>query len=78
MLANLKRALNEKKISIKAYASILGISEKTAWNKVNENTALTFQEAVLTKKELFPEYDYEYLFASDGKTEIIKEREYRG
>ena len=65
MLKNLKRALGEKGISMKAYAAILGISEKSAWNKVNEETALTYPEARTTKKELFPEYEYDYLFASD-------------
>lgn len=43
MPANLKRALNEKKISI------MGISEKTAWNKVNESTALTFVRQIASK-----------------------------
>ena len=65
MLANLKKALDMKGISIKAYAAVLGISEKTAWNKVNEETVITYPEARTTKKELFPEYDLEYLFTSD-------------
>jgi len=74
MLFNLKKALDNKGISFRAYAAILGISEKSAWNKVNEETALTYPEAVLTKKEIFPEYDYEYLFASDGKVRVADEK----
>jgi len=65
MLHNLKTALEKKRISIKAYSLILGISEKSARNKINEETTLTYPEARITKKELFPEYEFEYLFASD-------------
>lgn len=65
MLKNLKNAMDKKGISFRAYAAVLGISEKSAWNKVYEETALTYPEARTTKKELFPEYDYDYLFASD-------------
>lgn len=67
MFWNLKTALDRKGISIKAYAAILGISEKSVRNKINEKTVLTYPEARITKRELFPEYEYEYLFASDGK-----------
>ena len=65
MLANLKKALDTKGISVKAYAAVIGVSEKTAWNKVNEETVITYPEATTTKAELFPEYDFDYLFASD-------------
>ena len=66
MLSNLKKALDDKKISMKAYAAFLGISEKTVWNKMNEETCFSYPEAVMTSKELFPEYNMDYLFASDG------------
>lgn len=65
MLANLKKALESKGITLRAYAAVIGVSEKTAWNKINEETPITYQEARTTKRELFPEYDEEYLFASD-------------
>ena len=68
MLNNLRKALDSKNISLKAYAAVLGISEKSARNKINEETALTYPEAKQTKTELFPEYDFDYLFASDGST----------
>lgn len=71
MLSNLKKALDNKNISLKAYASVLGISEKSAWNKINEETLLTYPEARKTKKDLFPEYDFEYLFASDGTSRRV-------
>ena len=66
LLSNLKKALDNKHISLAAYAAVLGISQKSAWNKVYEETDLTYPEARKTKVELFPEYDFEYLFASDG------------
>lgn len=65
MLVNLKKTLDTKGISLKAYAAVLGISKKSAWNKVNEETVITYPEAKTTKSELFPEYDFDYLFASD-------------
>lgn len=34
MLSNLKKALDAKDITIKAYAAVLGVSEKTVWNKI--------------------------------------------
>ena len=67
MLANLKRALENKGISTKAYAALLGVSEKTVWNKINEETDFSFPEAKITKTELLPEYDIAYLFKSDKK-----------
>jgi plasmid maintenance system antidote protein VapI len=65
VLVNLKRCLDAKGISYRAYGAILGISEKSAWNKVNGKTDITLPEAMTTKAELFPEYDFDYLFASD-------------
>ena len=65
VLANLKKALDMKGISIKAYAAVLGVSFYFAWNKVNEETVITYPEAETTKMELFPEYEFDYLFASD-------------
>ena len=64
MLVNLKKVLDSKGISLRAYAAVLGVTEKTAWNKVYGKTDFTYAEAVKTKTELFPEYDLEYLFAS--------------
>ncbi len=65
MLSNLKKALDGKNISMKAYAAVLGVSEKTVWNKINEETPFTYPEAQKTKKELLPEYDTDYLFTNE-------------
>lgn len=65
MLRNLKNALDSKNISVKAFSCVLGVSEKTAWNKLNGETDISWPEARKTKMELLPEYDFEYLFATD-------------
>ena len=70
MLLNLKKALNDKNISLKALGSFLGISEKAAYNKINESSAFTYPEARSIKKELLPEYDMDYLFAPNGEGEV--------
>lgn len=62
MLRNLKNALDAKGITVRAYAAILGVSEKTVWNKINEETPFTYPEANKTMKEVFPEYNSDYLF----------------
>ncbi len=67
MLQNLKRALDSKGIALKAYAAVLGVSEKTIWNKINEATPFTYPEVRKTKIELLPEYDCDYLFTSNVK-----------
>lgn len=67
MLRNLKTALEQKKITVKTLAMVLGVSEKTAWNKINEETELTYKEAMKISTGILPEYKLEYLFASDKK-----------
>lgn len=65
MLNNLKKVLDAKGITVRAYAKVLGVDERTIQNKIRGRTTFTYQEAVATKKELFPEYDLEYLFKAD-------------
>lgn len=62
MLKNLKSALEQKGITIKTLAALLGVSEKTAWNKLNGETEITYKEAMIIKKNLLPEYDSDWLF----------------
>lgn len=72
MYINLRNKLNDKGISIRAYAEFLGVSEKTAQNKLNGVTEFTLLEAKRTKEIIFPEYDMFYIFADNsgkmGKT----------
>ncbi len=71
MLVNLKKALDGKGITLRAYASILGVSEKTLWNKINEETAFTYPEVRMTKKNVLPEYDSDYLFEPIAEKEAV-------
>lgn len=60
-----KKALDDKGITIRAFAKVLGVDERTIQNKIKGKTPFTYPEAVLSKKELFPEYDLEYLFKEE-------------
>lgn len=62
-MSRISEALSKKEIGVKVLAQVLGVSEKTAWNKVNGRSEFTFSEAMKTKKSLLPEYDLEYLFS---------------
>ena len=65
VLNNLKKVLDDKGITIRAFAKVLGVDERTIQNKIKGKTPFTYPEAVLSKKELFPEYDLEYLFKEE-------------
>lgn len=62
MLSNLKKALDAKGITIRSYAKVLGVDERTIQNKIRGKTPFTYDEAIITKKEILSEYDLEYLF----------------
>ncbi|MEG2769327.1 MAG: hypothetical protein RR902_00750 [Oscillospiraceae bacterium] len=62
MYQNLKENLHKKRITIRDYAKLLGVTEKTVQNKINGNTDFTLQEAETTRRVLFPEFDLFYLF----------------
>lgn len=64
MYSNLKTALRQKGILNKQYAEFLGISEKTAKNKLNGITDFTYREFKKTCV-LLSEYNADYLFAED-------------
>lgn len=68
MYTNLQNLLSMKRISTKDVAKILGVADKTAYNKVNGNVDFYLSEA---KKIMliFPEYSMGYVFREDGDTE---------
>ena len=66
-MLNLKRVLLEKRIGMKACARILGISEKTFYNKVSGATDFTYKE-ILELRSLLPEYNIDYLLTEEGGT----------
>ncbi len=65
-MKNLRAAMLLKKISTAALAALIGVTEKTANNKLNGETEFTLKEALAIKENLFPEYDLGYLFARDA------------
>lgn len=65
MFSNLKNELIKKDISVKQFGEFLGVSEKTASNKLNGITEFTYGEFYKTCKFLFPEYNAEFLFKRD-------------
>lgn len=69
MFINLKNALENKKISIKAYAAVIGVSEKSVQNKINGVTPFTLPEVWKTCFDLFPEYLWSYLFSQNTDTD---------
>lgn len=66
MYKNLAEILKRKGITIKAYAELLGISEKSAQNKIYARTEFTLGEALKTCA-LMPEYKMDYVFAMEEK-----------
>ncbi len=62
MFTNLREALARKNITLKAYAAVLGVSEKTIQNKMNGTTLFTLPEIWTTCFDLLPEYSWAYLF----------------
>ena len=65
MLNNLKSVLDDKGITIRAFAKVLEVDERTIQNKIKGKTPFTFSEVLTAKTELFPEYDMEYLFRDE-------------
>lgn len=65
VLNNLKKVLDDKGITIRAFAKVLEVDERTIQNKLKGKTPFTYPEVVIAKKELFPEYDMEYLFRDE-------------
>lgn len=53
MLIHLKKALDDKGITIRAFAKVLSVDERTIQNKIKGKTPFTYPEAVLSKKRAF-------------------------
>lgn len=62
MYKNLLEILNKKKITMKAYAEFLGVSEKTVQNKIYGRTEFTLSEATKTCSIIAPEYKLDFVF----------------
>lgn len=72
MYGNLQDLLRKKSISIKDFSLLLGVSEKTAYNKLQGATDSTLSEVKKINKCLFPEYDFDYVFdiTSESSTSL--------
>lgn len=64
---NLKKLLSEKSLSNKELAAFLDISQRAVSLKINEKTDFTLTEMRKIKKELFPEYDFQFIFETDNE-----------
>lgn len=73
MFDNLRTALQQKGISVKQYAEVLGVGEKTVQNKLTGRTDFTYPEFRKTCTLLF-EYNADYLFAEKATKEKRCER----
>lgn len=64
MYSNLKTVLIQKRVSMKSVAELLGITEKSIQNKINEKTDFTLAETKKIRALICPEFDFNYLFES--------------
>lgn len=68
-MLNVKKELSAKGISYTVVASLLGVADKTAWNKVKGECEFTVSEALKVKQNLFPEFEISYLFSDRDEKE---------
>ncbi|MEF9839432.1 MAG: DNA-binding protein [Lachnospiraceae bacterium] len=62
MFYNLRNALTHRGLTIKQYAEVLGVGNKTIQNKMADKTDFTYPEFKKTCA-LLSEYNADYLFA---------------
>lgn len=63
-MIRLKQALEARGITQKSCADLLGISEKTLYNKLSGGSEFTYSE-VKRLRAFLPEYNIDYLLADD-------------
>lgn len=66
MYPNLQKLLNERHISSRTYAAVIGTSQPTAAGKIRGTSDHTVQEA-MAAMTLFPEYSFDYVFKKDSE-----------
>lgn len=64
-MLRLRNYLNAKGIPMKGCAELLGVSEKTLYNKIMGSTEFTYGE-VRRLKSVLPEYDMDYLLSAEA------------
>lgn len=65
---NVQKALESKNLSLDSVSKMLGIHRNSLYNKLNGKSCFTIEEAYLIKKEVLPEFDWDYLFAPDKQS----------
>ena len=76
---NLQMLLGMKGIPTATVKDVIGCkSEKTAYNKIYAGHELTLSEALAIKNQLFPEYDFDYIFADYRKGKAFETDEAAG
>lgn len=65
MLTNLSNELQHKNVTQRAVAKMLGLSEKSMVNKMNGTSEFTIGEALMIRREILPEFTFDYLFTDD-------------
>lgn len=68
-MLRLRRILDMKGIKVKGFAETIGMSEKSMYNKLMEDTEFSYGEARKIKAVL-PEYDIDYLLSSEKQEAI--------
>lgn len=63
-MLRLKKILDDRQIGPEGYAKLLGLSRRGLYNKLSGTTAFTYPE-YLKLKELFPEYNIDYLLTAE-------------
>lgn len=68
MFDNLRTALQQRGVTVKQYATVLGIGESAVQDKLAGKTDFIYKEVVRTRS-LLPEYSADYLFAEKAAKE---------
>lgn len=68
MFGNLCAALQQRGMTVKQYAMVLGIGEAAVQDKLTGKTDFIYEEVVKTRT-LLPEYSADYLFAENTAKE---------
>lgn len=63
-MLRLKRVLDAKGMTMKGSASLLGISEKTLYNKITGDSEFTYGE-VRKLRVMLPEYNIDFLLTDE-------------
>lgn len=73
-MLNVRKVLSSKGVSTLAVAKLLGVTEKTAYNKITGESEIYFNEAIKITDNFLPEYNMRYLF-SEAQAEDHEKRQ---